>query len=256
MTILRTHHHDGTAGTAATAAGEGYDALVGTAPTYVAGGFTNQALQWTSTGSAAYLQDNSTGGYYAAAYVRFPALPSSDLAFLLRATAAGSAVGVVQVGADGLLHLWSSFTTAVAAGTVALAAGQWYRLEWHCAAAGQELRIFNPATSGTPSETLTGAGGGDPERFRVGTPWTGKSGTAGDLVQLDEVSVADAWPSLGTGTTGPTVRGVIQSGAEVAAAVRGVISGGAEVAAGIRQVISGGGQAADTFPLTLPATLA
>lgn len=219
MTILRTHHHDGTVGASATAAGEGYDALTGTAPIYVTGGYRNQALRWTSGAAAAYLADNLTAGYFGC-YLRLPtARPLSDLGLILLQNSAGAAVGSLVVSSSGQLVLYTGQASVVATSTTALTTGAWYRLEYHCDADGQTLKIFTDPASATAAETLTGATTGSATaKMHVGNPWTGKPGTTGDTVDIDEFVDADAWPNLGN--TAPTANaGTDQAGIAAGATV-------------------------------------
>lgn len=215
MTIERTHHHDGTVGASATAAGEGYDASSGTAPVYVAG-YLNQALRWTSGAAAAYLGDNLVAGYYDF-ILRLPvALPGSDLGFILCQNSSGGAVGSLVVSNAGKLVVYNGQSSVVATSATTLTPGAaaWYRLKYHCDADGQELRIFTNPSGATPDETLTGASSGvATAKMHLGNPWTGKRGTTGDLVDLDEVQVSDDWTTGSTPAAGTAALAIVAAGA-------------------------------------------
>lgn len=202
MTILRTHHHDGTVGTTASSATEGYDTFSGTNPTYVASGITNQALEWTSGAAAAYFQDNVAGGYILS-WVKIPTLPGSDLAPILMLDSSSVNLGAVVITSAGKVTIYSGLTTLQATSTTTLTAGTWYWLAWHCDGGSQELRI-GVSGSATPVETITGsAAAGVAGRYRIGNPWTGKRGATGNTIDLDEVQVGDAWisPNFNTAPT-------------------------------------------------------
>lgn len=193
MTVLRTHSHDGTVGAAATTANSGYDSLTGTAPLYIADGYQNQALEWTSAATSAILNDNLAASY-ALLWVRFPSLPTSDMAVVAFMNGSSAALGSVVVNSTGHVLCYNAFLTSVATSTLTLSPNTWYWFAYHCDGTTQELRIGN-ALSSTPLETLTGAAAasGPAAKFRVGLPWAGKSGTSGNKVDVDEVQVGDDW---------------------------------------------------------------
>lgn len=197
MTILRTHHHDGTVGTSATAAGEGYDILTGTAGVYVAGGVINQALRWTTGAAAAYFGDNLAGGY-CTFYVRFPAaLPTAEMVIASATDASAVGLGALSVDTTGKVKMYSgAAATLVATGTTVLSVNTWYRIEWHCDGGSQEVKLFTQ-TGTTTLDDLTGAAAaGTSGKQRFGQPINGKKGNTGDEVDLDEVQIGNAWIDL------------------------------------------------------------
>jgi len=191
MTILREHHHDGTVGNTATAAGEGYDVLSGTAPTYASGGVdaADVCLRYTAD-VLGYLRDTLTADY-SRLYLRCPSLPPGDTSFA-RVTDSGgtNSVGALVVTATGTIAVYSGLSTKVdetAASTIA--ANTWYRIEWHAVSGTQEVRIYDLA--GTLLVTLTGAAAAfTPGATFIGLSWNGKRIGS---VDIDEVALGDDW---------------------------------------------------------------
>lgn len=255
MTVVLQHHCDGTAGTASSAAGEGFTKLTGTAPDYVAGGYIGTALTFPGAATA-YYQDNLTNQYLGF-YVRRTGNPATGANFAMAATSGGTSCAALTITTAGKIAAWSSLSTNIATSTSTITDGNWHRIEWNVTATTQEVRIFLDPTATTPTETLTGASNGTLAQWRYGIAWAANNAGPFDL---DEITVCDAWPNMGVTTpppSGPVVRGVISGGVEVAATIRGVIQAGVEVAATVMQVIGDTAPAGsgDTLPAPLPFTL-
>lgn len=198
MTILKTHHCDGTAGTNPSTASEGA-AIVNT-PTsliYANGGFLNGYIDIAS-GASGYIQDSEATGQYMGGYFNVGAsLPSGDQT-ICTCTVSGTASGSWRINSSGKVTLYSGLVTLQATSVLTLSVNTWYRFEWHTdgPTTTSELRLFSPATEVTPTDILTGilSSSTQTNQQRFGHPQAGN--IAGEI-QLDELVTADAWPNLG-----------------------------------------------------------
>lgn len=192
-TVLRTHPHEGLAGTLPTAATEGYDARAGQAVSYVtsppaaAGG---SALRFSGT-AATYFEDSTiasgTGLLVWSAPVLFPTLPTTGSRRFLVARTSTAALATVDVGSTGAVVIRNGSAVLEATGTTSLVAGAWYRIEALVASGQTTVRVFD--LTGTLLDTI------GPAATSVGVPTRLRAGalTVGPAVLIDQVQVADDW---------------------------------------------------------------
>lgn len=251
MTVLLAHPCDGTVGTSATAAGEGFTSLHGVSPVYASNGFSGQCLTFTG-GASNFAQDNNAA-QYGAVYVKYNALPGVASCFARTVISGGAATATILLNANGTLSIMSSLTTTVATSTAALVAGSWARLEWNVGASTQELRIFLDPTSATSSEVLTGACTAAPFAWYWGFSWA--ANTAGP-VNLDQITLCDSWPNLGVVTPPPAITHQMLIGGVLTpmterALINGVLTNATDT------IFTSGTPAGGTnvLPFTLPATI-
>lgn len=238
MTVIRVHHCDGTAGTASSAAGEGFTSLTGTAPNYTASGYSGTCLEWPAhaSGTVAYYQDTLSNPFVGF-YLRVPSTLTAAAA-VASGQASGSSQGSLIVNIDLTLSIYSGLGTKIATSATKLTVGSWARIEWNIAATTQELRIFTDPAGTTPTETLTGASGGTAmNQWRFGSYWGAQTGGP---VDLDEITVCDAWPDMGVATPPGNGRKIYLGGVW-----HDVTS----------TVITGVAPAGNALPATLPYTL-
>lgn len=256
MTIVRTHPLDGTAGTAVSTT-DGFDVVTGAAPTFKAGGYGGStACMNVAAGATGYAQDDIAPGYLGM-YVRFPTLPSTETVLFRGQTTTGGSATAATVNPDGTISVYSSLSSRQATTTAKTLAGQWYRIEWGTpTASSQELRLFLDPSSQITSESITGAAANVPGVYTYGISWTGRAGTAGQSYDLDQITVADAWPDMGV-TPPATASGVqmLINGVLTPASLR-MLVGGALVDAAAALFAPPPPPVGNTFPMTFPATLA
>lgn len=112
-------------------------------------------LRWDNSSALGTVTD-----HYGRAYFYFTAFPAGIVHFV---NFTPDAAGACRLGVNtsGKLLILDVTNAIVATSTNAIATGQWIRVEWHIVhstTVGQgEVVLYNTATSGTPTETLTTA---------------------------------------------------------------------------------------------------
>jgi len=192
--VLKTHAHEGTAGSTPTAAAEGYSSRSGTAVTYTGTpAAADGATSLRFAGSAAtYFEDaglsSSTGKLVWSAPVLVPSLPpSGSTDRFLAARSSSGALGSVEIAPSGRLQLRNGGGTLRATGTFSLAAGTWYRAEALFQADRLTVRAFDPAGALVGTVGPVAITAGTPSRLRAGLL------VAGAPLLIDRVQIADDW---------------------------------------------------------------
>jgi hypothetical protein len=199
MAILAEHHHNGTLGDTATAAGEGYDGSAGTA-TYVAGGVSGGVSVRYPSGTVHH-RDDVTAAYIMFAFT--PGAVTGSTTILRTATTGDTSLSSIRILSTGALTIWSGLSPQVdTTATGVIVAGTTYYASMFTGSSTQELRLYSAA--GTLLDTLTGAAvAGTAGRYYVGH---GHGGASTDGTDIDEVLMADGWlaPTTNIVATPPT----------------------------------------------------
>ncbi len=99
----------------------------------------------------------SRSSLYGRVYVWFDAFPKSGLTRLVRGMSQGQLAFAVDVLANGKIRAVDSKNGKLFSSAQSVATGRWVRIEWSAnfATGVVQVRIFNDATSSTPTETKT-----------------------------------------------------------------------------------------------------
>lgn len=162
--------------------------------------------------------------HYGRLYLWLDALDSSRTAFVYFITTGSANACGFWVNSSGTLSVVNNVNSQVGTTSATVSTAQWVRIEWHIihsATVGQaEIKLFNTASSTTPTETVTTAANknfaADAREFWVG--WTLGPGTSGNVFYVDDIIVgATSYPGPivppGPPLTGTTVTSFLSRGA-------------------------------------------
>lgn len=145
-------------------------------------------------------------------YVYLTALPAASIRLYAARNGAGAA-GSIGFGTAGKIQTFDASNTSVGTGTSVLGLNQWVRYEWHIlhsATVGMiEVKLFNSAESGSPTETVTTAStintSAQATAYRIGQ--TVSTATPSGLFYTDSFEVnSTGYPGpLTVATTGASV---------------------------------------------------
>ena len=193
-TVLKTHPHEGTAGSVPSASAEGYSSRSGTGAAYTsAPAAADGTTSIRFAGSAVtYFDDaglsSSTGKLVWSAPVLVPSLPASgsaDRFFAARSSSA--ALSSVEIASSGRVQLRNGGGTLRSTGRFSLAAGTWYRVEALVQDGQLTVRVFGMAGALLDTVGPAAITAGAPSRLRAGLLVTGAP------LLIDRVQIADGW---------------------------------------------------------------
>lgn len=168
-------------------------------------------------------------------YIYLTEVPANNIALVWLRTAANGNMGRVRIaGTTGVIDVTDASNTVVQAGTVAVAIGQWVRIEWHAIASTTAgtltATLYNSADSTSASETVGASGTVALGAAVIDRVHYGRvAASSPPTFWLDDLGVSDAGPmgpaptnvAAGRATTTGTARPVTAAKSATAARITG-----------------------------------